>query len=222
MDAPRSNTESQLDYTTLGGAKARHDWLTEIELTIRVREELIKAQNLPRLWLRCVTQGRQGGNAARHDIEIGNPPNPPIEVLYLWAQRTASPYKPFNDDLHWLLGGQPRHVVAFFPTMRPGYAINNHPQQYDLGNAHLKSSQTEYILSRCLQIGNVSTDGHALCDGVFQSVPKPVAGNERKWSLVQSVAQRLRHTLRVRNVGVERSLVDSPADNLWAIVWSNT
>jgi len=209
--------ERTLNYSQVG-PKARYDWLTEIELCARLRQELLRAGNLRAEWVRLNAQGRMTPGATNHDVEIGSPLTCAIETVYCWAAAAPSPAKPLSDDLQWMLAGLDRFVVAFFPRMRCGYRIQKHPKPYDLNGQSIAESLIENFLCDCVQVGGLGAVPLSLCNGIFDEVVKPVGGSAKRWSLSASTPRTTK--LTVSGVTVERTISGAPADNMWAITWS--
>lgn len=209
--------ERTLNYSQVG-PKARYDWLTEIELCARLRQELLRAGKLPAEWVRLNAQGRMAPGATNHDVEIGSPLTCAIETVYCRAAAAPYPAKPLADDLQWMLAGLDRYVVAFFPRMRCGYRIQKHSTPYDLNGQSIAESLIENLLCDCLQVGGLGAVPLSLCNGIFDEVGNPVAGSAKRWSLSALTPQATKIT--VSGVTVERTMSGTPVDNMWAITWS--
>lgn len=202
----------------------RYDWLTEIDLVSRLRHALVYG-GVPSTSIKINGAGRLSAGGTNHDIEIGCPPQPlqaAVEVVYCWSAGQAPvPGATLCGDLQWAAGGQQqRHVVAFFPRMRTGYGIQNHSNLYDLAGQILPPSTTHHLLGECLQFGGLSVLSQQMCSQIFVPVANPVSGNTLRYSLSQTVPVGV---VRLASGGtlLDRSIVQSPNSNMWAIAWSS-
>jgi hypothetical protein len=202
----------------------RYDWITEIDLVSRMRHALVHG-GVPTTSIKINGAGRLAAGATNHDIEIGYPPQPlqaAVEVVYCWnAGQAPVPGATLCNDLQWAAGGQPqRHVVAFFPRMRPGYGIQNHAHSYDLAGQILPPSTTQRLLGECLQFGGLNASSQQMCSNIFVPVANPVSGNTVRYSLSQTVPVGVVR-LAIGGALLDRSIVESPNSNMWAIAWSS-
>jgi hypothetical protein len=192
----------------------RYAWLTEVELGARIRSSLVHVQLVDPMFVKLQGAGRKGSAITRKPDVVFGEDEICIEVVYLFADATASPGEPFREDLAWVGGGPARHLVAFLPKMRAGYRVQNHRTPYDLKHSPLTLAAGEHLLTDSLQIGALDPDGCKLCEGVFCRVLNPPHGNVDRWTLGEVTA--------LSPIGnVTRSLVGRFQDPLWAIVWSN-
>jgi hypothetical protein len=192
----------------------RYAWLTEAELSARVREALIQLGHANRPEVKINGSGRRERGATRlPDIVIGRVAPDLIEVVYAFADAAPSPGAPLCDDLTWLRQAESGHVISFFPRMRPGYKVQNHQNPYDLTHAPLTLAAGEYLLTDSLQVGGLDREALELCNGAFRLVTAPPHGRVDRWSLGDP-------TQYMQIARIERSQVGSPTDPLWALVWS--
>lgn len=197
----------------------RYDWLTESELTARLRTALVNKAKVAPDWLKVNAQGNRAPGRSSANLEEGMPLASAIEVSYCWAQAAPSPAKPVDDDLNWLLAAPGRHVVVYFPPMREGYGIQKHATPYSPSGVPIGHSTNRFLASECLQVGGLGDASLSLFAGVIDQVNVPVAGRTARWSLSPSLKATARIT--ARGSIIERQLIGTPSASLWAVVWTH-
>ena len=198
-------------------AKDRWAWLTEVELASRIRSELV-VHGIPADQVRMNAQGRVAQGGTNYDIEIGCPVSSAVEVVYgCTGGPSPVPASGIDRDLAWLTQAAGRHAVLFLPTLVEGYRVQKNPAPFDLSGNYFNPAANELLLTDALQVGGLSALSFHLLTGVVAQVANPARGTSRRWTVVGAP------TVLPMLVGadvVDVSVIGSPSDRLWAIVWS--
>lgn len=209
-----ADIERGLDYSD-GFHSSRYDWwLTEAELIARVRGALVEQGAALASEMQLNAQGRAADGRMNNDILIGYRPRVAIEVVYCGK----SVGKALDEDLEWLTGGAldgSRHVIAFFPKMRVGYRIQGHETVYDPAGTCIALAPCERVLSDCISCIPMGSTGLALeaYAGLVEKIGFPRGGRTPRYSLASPITDSGSVTFR-------RTVVATPDDNLWAVVWT--
>lgn len=207
---------------------SRFRWLSEVELTCRMKSYLASTGTLDPDWLKLNAQGNVAANATNFDIEYGFPVEAAVEVVACWGYDSPKVASELAADLEWMLHDAARHVVAFFPKMRDGYGVQRHPNRYDWAGEVIPRPYDAYVSGQCLSVGGMTTLSQHLIHGIISEITTPPHGNTSRWSLNPDPEPIVRFTpqpgalpVRDANGAVVRTLIGTPDDTVWAVAWSN-
>lgn len=210
-----ARVEHALDYED-ALHRTRHDWwLTEAELVARVRGALVDQGAASPNEIQINAQGNAALGRMNNDILIGYLPKAAIEVVYCGK----SVGRALDSDLAWLLDGPldgSRHVIGFFPKMRPGYRIQGHATPYNPEGVEIHLASYERVLSDCISCAplHAQSPTREAYDGLIATIASPRGGKAPRFSLASQVVDS-------RSSTFQRTVLAAPSDNLWAVVWTS-